>query len=361
MTLPKTATETKTRSKTTRAPAEVRLRWLRDMMLIREFELRTMQAYQEALIGGFCHVYNGQEAIVVGSFAALQEDDPVITAYRDHGHGLARGMEPKYAMAELFGRRGGAAKGKGGSMHFFDARNHFYGGHGIVGGQIPLGVGLAFATKYENEVLGTGTKRVTLAFLGDGALNQGSVHEAMNLAAVLSLPVIVIVENNRYAMGTAIERGTSNAHDLSSKAAPYGMPAFEIDAMDCDVVYEQMQKIVDQVRESQSPAFVVMNAYRFKGHSMSDPQKYRTKEELSEYEAQDPIHRLASSLIDGGDMDEAAFTDLGKTVRAEVRDALKWARKSPEPDPETDLYSDVYVEPYGPYLPTTPPEILGAE
>lgn len=356
MTDPKTALQP-----VDRVEPRTRLKWLRDMMLIREFELRTMQAYQEAKIGGFCHVYIGQEACAVGCIAAANPDDPVITAYRDHGHALARGMEPRYAMAEMFGKTGGCAKGKGGSMHFFDQRTHFYGGHAIVGGQTPLGVGLAFATRYENEVLEQGEKRITLCFLGDGALNQGALHEAMNLASVLELPCLFIVENNRYSMGTAIERGTAMAHDLSTKAAAYGMPYYQADGMDVCAVYNVMKRVIDRARAEQSPAFVEIKTYRYKGHSMSDPQKYRSKDEVAEYEANDPIRRLADALIASGDLDEKAFRALSQSVRDEVRDAIAWAEQSPEPDPAADLYRDVVREPFGPYGPTTPPEMCGHE
>ena len=205
-------------------PDETLHKWLRDMLLIRELEVRSMQAYQNKKIGGFLHIYIGQEAVAVGVVAAAKPEDPLITAYRDHGHALARGMDPKYCMAELYGRIGGCSKGKGGSMHLFDRRNNVFGGHGIVGAQCPLGVGLAFATKYEDEVIKDGTSaRVTLCFLGDGALNQGSFHEAMNLAGVLELPILFLVENNGYAMGTAVDRGTTLAHDLTRKSAAYGI------------------------------------------------------------------------------------------------------------------------------------------
>ena len=340
-------------------PRETRLKWLRDMLLIREFELRCMQSYQEAKIGGFCHVYIGQEACAVGCIAALNDDDPVITAYRDHGHALARGTEPRYLMGEMYGKIGGCAKGKGGSMHFFDQRTHFYGGHAIVGGQCPLGAGLAFATKYENEVLGQGNQRVTLCFLGDGALNQGALHEAQNLAAILGLPVIFVVENNMYSMGTAIERGTSMAHDLSVKAAAYGMPYYQADGMNVSAVYNVMKPAVERCRREQKPAFAEIKTYRFKGHSMSDPQKYRTKEEVAEYEKNDPIRKLADELIALRALDEDGFAKITQSVQDEVREAIQWADASPHPDPAKDLYSDVFIDPPGrPFLPTTPPEML---
>lgn len=339
-------------------PAARRVKWLRDMMLIREFELRTMQAYQEAKIGGFCHIYIGQEAVAVGCVAALNQDDPLITAYRDHGHGLACGMEAKYAMAEMFGKVTGCAKGKGGSMHFFDKRNHMYGGHAIVGGQAPLGVGLAFATKYENEVLETGSKRVTLAFFGDGALNQGALHEAMNLASVLSVPCVFCLENNGYSMGTAIERGTSAAHNLAAKAAAYDMPAYEIDGMDILKVYHGMRAVVEWSREHQRPAFVDIKTYRYKGHSMSDPQKYRTKEEVASYEGHDPIQNLASGLFADGGMSEQQFQEIAASVKSEIRDAVKYAEDSPFPDVQSELYSDVYADPYGPFKSTAQAEMM---
>lgn len=338
-------------------PAETRRKWLRDMMLIREFELRTMQAYQQAKIGGFCHVYIGQEAVAVGCTASVRPEDPIITAYRDHGHALARGTEPRYAMAEMFGKIGGCSKGKGGSMHFFDKRTNFFGGHAIVGGQCPLGVGLAFACRYENEVLGEGSKRVCLAFMGDGALNQGGVHEAMNLAAVLELPCIFIVENNQYAMGTSIERGTANAHDLTARAAAYGMPGYVLDGMDCLSVYSGMKPVVDWCRDNQKPAFVDIRTYRYKGHSMSDPQKYRSKDEVTEYESSDPIRKLADQLIDESAFDDDRFKSMSKSVRDEIRAALKWADASPVPD-MSELYHDVFVEAHGPFTGTSLPEML---
>ncbi|MEC9374621.1 MAG: thiamine pyrophosphate-dependent enzyme, partial [Planctomycetota bacterium] len=262
--------------------------WLRMMTLIREFETRTMQAYSNAFIGGFCHVYTGQEACAVVTINAVNHDDPVITAYRDHGHALARGMHPNACMAEMYGKLPGCAKGKGGSMHMFDRPNHLYGGHGIVGAQTPLGAGLAFATKYEREVMKqTDKKRVCLCYLGDGALNQGAFHEAMNLAGLFSLPVIYIVENNRYSMGTSIERGTTMAHDLKKKADAYGIEALKIDTMDPLEMYDAFRPLAERCRDEQRPAFVDLHTYRYFGHSMSDPQKYRGKEEIEEVKQRD--------------------------------------------------------------------------
>jgi len=328
-------------------PDDRLLVWLRDMVLIREFEIRTMQAYSNAQIGGFCHVYNGQEAVAVGTFAAINKEDPVVTAYRDHGHALARGMDPKACMAEMFGRTSGCAKGKGGSMHMFDRPNNLYGGHGIVGAQTPLGAGLAFATKYENEVLGKGEKRVTLCFLGDGALNQGAFHEAMNLAAVLRLPVIYVLENNGYSMGTSIERGTSMAHKLEVKAAAYGIESMTIEhGMDVCEIYDRFKPFADARRRDQNPGFVNVVTYRYQGHSMSDPQKYRTKEEVGQFQERDPIDMLKQRLIDDrGCLTEEDFKSMQKEVRSVVREAVKFAEESPTPDSRRELYSDVFIDP----------------
>lgn len=332
--------------------------WLREMMLIREFELRCMQAYQDKKIGGFCHVYIGQEAVAVGCVAAVEARDPIVTAYRDHGHALARGMDAKHCMAEMFGRVGGCAKGKGGSMHMFDRANNLFGGHGIVGAQIPLGVGLAFATKYEDEVINAGkSDRVTLAFLGDGALNQGSFHEAMNLAGIFDLPVVIICENNGYSMGTAISRGTTMGHAISEKAAAYGMDGVVIDGMDVIETYWAMKEVVDKARALSRPAFVDMRCYRFKGHSMSDPRKYRTREEEEHYERGDPISILKLHLEARG-LSEDDFKAIQRDVRAVVKSAVEWAENSPIPS-MSDLYRDVYRERWGPYTGSSLPEMLG--
>ncbi|MFK7960721.1 MAG: pyruvate dehydrogenase (acetyl-transferring) E1 component subunit alpha [Phycisphaerales bacterium] len=332
--------------------------WLRDMMLIREFEIRTMQAYQNQLIGGFCHVYIGQEAVAVGCTAAVEPKDPIVTAYRCHGHGLARGLAPRNAFAELFGRIDGCAKGKGGSMHFFDAPNEMYGGHGIVGAQTPLGAGLAFATKYEDEVLNNGkSNRVCLCFLGDGALNQGALHEAKNLAGILDLPVIFIVENNGYSMGTSIARGTTMAHDITVKALGYGMDSAVIDGMDVMSVYDGMKPVVDKCREESRPAFVEIRTYRFKGHSMSDPRKYRTKDEEQQYEAEDPIEKLRVHLAGQHGWTDDKQKTLAKDIRTEVREAFKWAENSPVPE-MSELFHDVYVEEWGPYTGTSLPKMM---
>ena len=342
----------------TSVPAKTLLGWLDDMLLIREFEVRTMQAYQQRKIGGFCHIYIGQEAVAVGCTAAVKQSDPIITAYRDHGHALARGMDPKYCMAEMYGRIGGCAKGKGGSMHMFDRPNNLFGGHGIVGAQTPVGAGLAFAGKYTAEVIEDRKgNEVVLCFLGDGAINQGAFHEALNLVGLYDLPVIYVIENNGYSMGTSIQRGTTMAHQIISKSLGYGILGFEVNGMDTIEVYEQMSAIVERCRETSRPAWVDMKTYRFKGHSMSDPRKYRTRDEEEQWEEDDPISKLREVLIATGHLDADGFKTRVADTRVVVRDAMKWAEESPVPD-QSELYHDVYVEKFGPYTGTTPPEML---
>jgi len=327
---------------------------LRMMMLIRRFEERCAQSYTQQKIGGFCHIYIGQEATAVGSIFALQPGDPIITAYRDHGHALARGMHPNHCMAEMFGKITGCAKGKGGSMHMFDRQHHMYGGHAIVGGQCPLGVGLAFATMYLGE------EKVTVCYLGDGALNQGAFHEAMNLAAIWRLPIIFVVENNGYSMGTHIARGTSMAHDLSVKALAYGMEYAECDGMDVLNTYDTFKRLADAVRGSTSkamgakeekgigPAFVNCKTYRFKGHSMSDPQKYRAKDEVAQYEQKDPINTLVNHLIERNLATQEQIEGFDNQAKQLSLDSVKFATESPFPGVE-ELYTDVYSQPFGPY------------
>jgi pyruvate dehydrogenase E1 component alpha subunit len=349
------------------------------MLLIREFENRCGQAYQQAKIGGFCHLYTGQEAVAVGTIQSLEHDDPIVTAYRDHGHALARGMDAGACMAEMFGKITGCAKGKGGSMHMFDKPNWLFGGHGIVGAQTPLGTGLAFAARYEWEVMGKPCanpgvkpgdkpkKKVALAYLGDGALNQGALHEAMNLAGLYSLPVIYVVENNGYSMGTAIERGTTMAHDLRKKADAYGIRGEIIDGFDVIDLYDDFKPLVDWCRENQRPAFVDLKTYRYLGHSMSDPQKYRTKEEVDQFKGKDSIDRLASQLMSerkGKDgkpiLTEDRFMEIQSEVKEVVRKAMDFAEESPIPDVEAELYSDVFMNPQ-PNLSPTRDYIHGAK
>jgi pyruvate dehydrogenase E1 component alpha subunit len=340
-------------------PPATLVKWLRDMHLIREFEVRCTQSYQDKKIGGFCHVYIGQEAVAVGCTQAVKPADPIVTAYRDHGHALARGMTARACMAEMYGKVGGCAKGKGGSMHMFDRPNNLYGGHGIVGAQTPLGTGLAFATKYEDEVINGGkNRRVTLCFLGDGAVNQGASYEAMNLAGLFDIPVIFIVENNGYSMGTAIDRGTTMSHDLTIKGRAHGLKEATIDGMDLLAVYHDMHELAEWCRANSRPAFVDMKCYRYKGHSMSDPRKYRTREEEERYESNDAIAKFEKALIDHGVVTEESVKEMLKGVREEVRDSIQFSNESPEP-PMSDLYTDVFVEPWGRYTGSSLPEYMG--
>ncbi|HMN41146.1 MAG TPA: pyruvate dehydrogenase (acetyl-transferring) E1 component subunit alpha [Phycisphaerales bacterium] len=346
--------------------------WLKDMMLIREFEIRCAQAYQQAKIGGFCHLYIGQEACAVGTINAVNADDPVITAYRDHGHALARGMDPGACMAEMFGKSTGCAKGKGGSMHMFDRPNWLFGGHGIVGAQTALGAGLAFAARYEWEVLkkavtrpdGTpadpgenipAKKKVCLCYLGDGALNQGVLHEAMNLAGLWDLPVIYIVENNRYSMGTSIERGTTMAHDLRAKGAAYGIESLRIEedeGLDILRLYDKFRPFAEECRDKQRPGFVDLHTYRYQGHSMSDPQKYRTKDEVEAVKQKDSIDQLALYCMnERKSLSEEQFIAMQREVKEAVARAIKFAEESPIPD-ISELYTDVYANPMKNLSPT---------
>ncbi len=340
-------------------PPDTLRKWLRDMHLIREFEVRCMQSYQEKKIGGFCHVYIGQEAVAVGCTQAVRPEDPIITAYRDHGHALARGMTSRACMAEMFGKVGGCAKGKGGSMHMFDRPNNLYGGHGIVGAQTPMGAGLAFATKYEDEVVNGGAnRRVTLCFLGDGAVNQGAFYEAMNLAGLFDIPVIFVIENNGYSMGTAIHRGTTMSHDLCVKGRAHGLKEATIDGMDVVAVYNEMHALAEWCRANSRPAIVDMKCYRYKGHSMSDPRKYRTRDEEEQHESNDPVFKFERVLRDHGVVDEAEVKAMVASVREEVRDSIQFSNESPEP-PMSDLYTDVFVEPWGRFTGSSQPEFTG--
>jgi pyruvate dehydrogenase E1 component alpha subunit len=289
----------------------------------------------------------------------MKHEDPLVTAYRDHGHALARGMSARACMAEMFGRVDGCAKGKGGSMHMFDKPNNMFGGHGIVGAQTPLGLGLAFATKYEDEVMQNGrNKRVTLCFLGDGALNQGALHEAMNLAGLMDIPVVFVVENNGYSMGTSIHRGTTMAHDLKSKAIGYGIDAAVVEGMDVLECYWGMKQVVDDARERSRPWFIDLRCYRYKGHSMSDPRKYRTRDEEEAWESDDPIGKLEKFMLEKGVVTEADVKEMWKEVKAEVRDCVAFADASPVPE-AGELYTDVYMEPWGPYPGSSQPAFMG--
>jgi len=319
------------------APAQELLAHYRHMLLIRRFEEKAGQMYGMGLIGGFCHLYIGQEAVVVGMQACLKPGDSVITSYRDHGHMLACDMDPKGVMAELTGRAGGYSKGKGGSMHMFSRDKGFYGGHGIVGAQVPLGTGLAFAHKYKED------GGVCLTYLGDGAVNQGQVYEAFNMAALWKLPVVYVIENNKYGMGTSVERASART-DLHHRGQAHGIPGEQADGMDVLTVKEAGEKAVAHARGGKGPFILEMMTYRYRGHSMSDPAKYRPKEEVARMrEEHDPIDRLRAALMDWGTADENALKAIDKDVKDVVTAAAEFAQQSPEPDP-AELYSDVLVE-----------------
>ncbi len=309
----------------------------RDMLLIRRFEEKAGQLYGMGLIQGFCHLYIGQEAVVVGLQALCTEADSVITSYRDHGHMLACGMDPKGVMAELTGRIGGYSKGKGGSMHMFSREKGFYGGHGIVGGQVPLGTGLAFAHRYRED------GGINLCYLGDGAVNQGQVYESFNMAALWKLPVVYVIENNKYAMGTSSERHSATK-ELFRRGEAYGIPGKAVDGMSVVEVYQESRAALEHVRSGKGPFVLEMKTYRYRGHSMSDPAKYRSKEEVAKMREQhDPIDQLKTRLLADGIVDEAALKEIDKEVKAIVSEAADFSQSSPEPDP-SELWTDILIE-----------------
>ncbi|WP_046865179.1 pyruvate dehydrogenase (acetyl-transferring) E1 component subunit alpha [Microvirga massiliensis] len=307
----------------------------REMLLIRRFEEKAGQMYGMGLIGGFCHLYIGQEAVVVGMQMASREGDEVITGYRDHGHMLACGMDPKGVMAELTGRRGGLSKGKGGSMHMFSKEKNFYGGHGIVGAQVSLGTGLALANKYRQN------DSVSLTYFGDGAANQGQVYESFNMAALWKLPIVYVIENNRYAMGTAVTRASAQT-DFSKRGLSFNIPGEQIDGMDVRAVYDAGQRAIAHAREN-GPYILEMQTYRYRGHSMSDPAKYRTKDEVARMrEEHDPIEQVRRRLLESWNMTEDELKVFDAKVREIVNEAAEFATHDPEPDP-SELYTDVLL------------------
>ena len=309
----------------------------RDMLLIRRFEEKAGQLYGMGLIGGFCHLYIGQEAVVTGMQSVLESRDTVITAYRDHGHMLACGMDPKGVMAELTGRRTGYSKGKGGSMHMFSRDKNFYGGHGIVGAQVPLGTGIAFAHRYRED------GGVCLTYLGDGAVNQGQVYESFNMAALWKLPVVYIIENNKYGMGTSIERASART-DLYHRGGAHGIPGEQVDGMDVLAVRDAGARVVDYARNGKGPYILEALTYRYRGHSMSDPAKYRSKEEVSKMrQERDPIDHLRDLMLERKIVDEAALKQVDREVKDIVSEAAEFAQNSPEPDP-AELYTDVLAQ-----------------
>ncbi|MDT8344775.1 MAG: pyruvate dehydrogenase (acetyl-transferring) E1 component subunit alpha [Thermohalobaculum sp.] len=327
----------RTRRKTNSPSPEEMLGMYRDMLLIRRFEEKAGQLYGMGLIGGFCHLYIGQEAVVVGLQGAGKKGDQVVTSYRDHGHMLAAGMDPKGVMAELTGREGGYSRGKGGSMHMFSKEAEFYGGHGIVGAQVPIGAGLAFSNKYR------GSDQVSLTYFGDGAANQGQIYETFNMAALWKLPVIFVVENNQYAMGTAQSRSTSTPA-LYTRGEAFGITGEEVDGMDVLAVREAGARALAHCRAGKGPYILEMKTYRYRGHSMSDPAKYRTREEVSKMrETRDPIEGLRKVLLEQGVADDEKLKEIDKDVKAEVNESAKFAQESPEPALE-ELWTDIYAD-----------------
>jgi pyruvate dehydrogenase E1 component alpha subunit len=312
-------------------------RYYADMLLIRRFEERAGQMYGMGLIGGFCHLYIGQEAVVVGMQAALEEGDTVVTSYRDHGHMLACGMDPKGVMAELTGRRGGYSHGKGGSMHMFSPERNFFGGHGIVGVPAPLGTGLAFAHRYRDD------GHISVTYFGDGAVNQGQVHESFNMASLWKLPVVYVIENNRYGMGTSVNRASART-DLFHRGVPYGIPGEQVDGMDVVAVHEAGLAAAEHARSGQGPIILEMLTYRYRGHSMSDPAKYRSKEEVDRMRSEhDPISHLRQRLVDEYRADDDELKRIERRARDIVVEAAQFAQDSPEPDP-SELWTDVLAE-----------------
>lgn len=322
----------------TKHSKETYINWYKLMYLTRRFEEKSAQMYGQNKIRGFCHLYIGQEAITAGMASAMQKGDKVITAYRDHGHALAVGIDAGAVMAELFGRVDGCSKGKGGSMHMFSKEHNFFGGHGIVGGQIPLGAGIALAEQYK------GTDNVCFCFMGDGAVRQGALHETFNMAMLWKLPVIFVCENNNYAMGTSVER-TTNVTDIHKLAYSYEMPSEQVNGMSCEAVHEALERTANKARKGGGPSFIELKTYRYKGHSMSDPAKYRTKEEVEDYKKVDPVEVVRKQILENKWLSVKDLEKLEDEIEAEVNKSVEFAENSPFPDP-SELYTDVYTEEY---------------
>lgn len=320
---------------------ETYLTWYRSMLLMRKFEEKTGQLYGQQKIRGFCHLYIGQEAVVAGALSVLRPEDSMITAYRDHAHAIAKGMPANEAMAEMYGKATGCSKGKGGSMHFFSKEHKFMGGHGIVGGQIPLGAGIAFAEQYN------GTDNVCVCYMGDGAVRQGALNETFNMAMLWKLPVIFVCENNGYAMGTSVSR-TTNMIDIYKMGFGFDMPSKAVDGMDVVAVHNSMDEAVQRARRGDGPTFLEIRTYRFKGHSMSDPAKYRTKDELEKYKGQDPLITTKAAILKKKYAKDAWFEEVEAEIKQIVEESVKFAEESPYPDP-SELYKDVYVQSDYPY------------
>lgn len=318
------------------------LDWYRQMLLLRRFEERAGMLYGQQKIRGFCHLYIGQEAVAAGVTAATNQDDPIITAYRDHGLAMAKGVSANASMAELYGKETGCTKGKGGSMHYFSKEHNFFGGHGIVGAQVPLGAGIAFADKYQKN------KRVTVCFFGDGAMWQGAVHETFNMASLWKLPVVFICENNGYAMGTSVKRSASN-QEIWEFGKAYDMPSRAVDGMSVEEVYNEVGTAVEHARKGNGPTFLEVRTYRYKGHSMSDPQKYRSKDEVEEYKKKDPIEMVKKTIIDKKYASAKDLEKVDEEVKKEVDECVEFAENSNFPD-NSEMYKDIYKQEDYPFL-----------
>jgi len=321
---------------------ETYLKWYEEMLLMRRFEEKSAQLYGQQKIKGFCHLYIGQEAVVAGTMSALTKDDKLITAYRDHAHALACGISANAVMAELYGKADGCSKGKGGSMHMFSKEHNFFGGHGIVGGQIPLGAGIAFAEMYN------GTGKVCVCYMGDGAVRQGSLNETFNMAMLWKLPVIFVCENNGYAMGTSVKR-TTNVEDIYKLGLAYDMPSKPVDGMTVETVHDAIAEAAERARKGEGPTFLEIRTYRYRGHSMSDPAKYRTKEELEDYRTKDPIEKVKQTIVENGWLKEAQLEEIETKIEQVVNESVEFAENSPFPDPD-EIYRDVYQEADYPFI-----------
>lgn len=316
--------------------------WFESMLLMRRFEEKAGQLYGQQKIRGFCHLYIGQEACASGAITALEKDDKWITAYRCHAQPLGLGTDPGAVMAELYGKVTGTTKGKGGSMHIFDKEVNFFGGHGIVGAQVPMGLGIGFSEKYR------GTKNLCICYMGDGAVRQGAVHESLNLAMLYKTPVIFVIENNGYAMGTSVKRASA-VEDLSKLGEAYGMPSFAVDAMSVEDVHEAVSEAAERAKSGNGPTLLEFRTYRYKGHSMSDPQKYRTREEIEEYKLKDPIELLRKTILDNDILSAEEIEAITEKVKKQVADAVQFAEESPWPEGQ-DAFKDVYEEDDYPFV-----------
>lgn len=318
------------------------LYWYELMQRMRKFEEKAGQLYGMQKIRGFCHLYIGQEAVAAGIMSAIRPEDSIITAYRDHGLALAKGMSANECMAELYGKATGCTRGKGGSMHFFSKEHKFFGGHGIVGAQIPLGAGIAFGEQYN------GTDNVCICMFGDGAARQGALHETYNMAMLWKLPVIFICENNEYAMGTSVER-TSNVHDIVKLGLAYDMPSAQVDGMSAEAVHDAIEEAVDRARSGAGPTFLEIKTYRYKGHSMSDPAKYRSKEEVEEYKQKDPVEVVRRLILEREYATEAQLDEIDGGIKAEIDESVRFAEESPFPS-DDELLKDIYAQEDYPFI-----------